>query len=65
VLDNLGKWEKSMAGQMASMNDPKAKQREEERLRTAIYASLGIKPIMTSQSAAPSGGGGFKFLGVN
>lgn len=65
VQDSLGKWEKSMAGQMASMNDPTAKTREAERLRTAIYASLGIKPIMSSQSAAPSGGGGFKFLGVN
>jgi hypothetical protein len=65
VQDSLGKWEKSMAGQMASMNDPTAKAREAERLRTAIYASLGIKPIMSSQSAAPSGGGGFKFLGVN
>ena len=56
VLDNLGKWEKSMAGQMASMNDPKAKQREEERLRTAIYASLGIKPIMTGQTASSAAG---------
>ena len=65
VLDNLNKWEKSMAGQMASMNDPTAKAREAERLRTSIYASLGIKPIMGSQSAAPSGGGGFKFLGVS
>jgi hypothetical protein len=64
VQENLGKWEKTMAGQMASMNDPTAKAREESRLRTAIYASLGIKPIMGSQSAAPSGGGGFKFLGV-
>jgi len=65
VQENLNKWEKTMAGQMASMNDPTAKAREETRLRTAIYASLGIKPIMGSQSAAPSGGGGFKFLGVN
>jgi hypothetical protein len=64
VQENLGKWEKTMAGQMASINDPTAKAREESRLRTAIYASLGIKPIMGSQSAAPSGGGGFKFLGV-
>jgi hypothetical protein len=65
VQENLNKWEKTMAGQMASMNDPTAKAREEARLRTAIYTSLGIKPIMGSQSAAPSGGGGFKFLGVN
>jgi hypothetical protein len=64
IYDNLSKWEKSLAGQTASMKDPLAKQREEDRLRTAIYASLGITPIMRSQSAAPSGGGGFRFLGV-
>jgi soluble lytic murein transglycosylase-like protein len=64
IYDNLGKWEKTTAGQMALMNDPTAKAREESRLRTAIYASLGIKPIIGAQSAAPSGGGGFKFLGV-
>jgi hypothetical protein len=65
IYDNLSKWEKSTAGSMASLNDPRAKQREEDRLRTAIYASLGITPIMRPQSAAPSGGGGFKFLGVS
>jgi hypothetical protein len=65
IYDNLSKWEKSLAGQTASMKDGMAKQREEDRLRAAIYASLGITPIMRSQSAAPSGGGGFKFLGVN
>jgi hypothetical protein len=65
IYDNLSKWEKSTAGSLASINDPMAKQREEDRLRTAIYASLGITPIMRPQSAAPSGGGGFKFLGVN
>ena len=65
IYDNLSKWEKSTAGGLASINDPMAKQREEDRLRTAIYASLGITPIMKPQSAAPSGGGGiFKFLGV-
>jgi hypothetical protein len=52
ILDNLGKWEKSMAGQMAIMNDPKAKAREESRLRTAIYASLGLKNIMPTTSAS-------------
>jgi hypothetical protein len=66
IFDNLSKWEKSMAGSMASLNDPMAKAREEDRLRTAIYASLGITPIIRPQSAAPSGGGGvFKFLGVS
>ena len=49
---------------MTGAEGPLARQREEDRVRTAIYASLGITPIMRSQSAAPSGGGGFKFLGV-
>ena len=65
VQDAVSKWENSMPGKMAMMNDPNAKAREEERVRTAIFAQLGITPIMTKQSAAPSGGGGFKFLGVN
>jgi hypothetical protein len=52
IYDNLGKWEKTTAGQMALMNDPTAKAREESRLRTAIYASLGLKNIMPSTSAS-------------
>jgi hypothetical protein len=52
IYDNLSKWEKSTAGGLASINDPRAKQREEDRLRTAIYASLGITPIMRSTSAS-------------
>ena len=52
IYDNLSKWEKSTAGSLASINDPRAKQREEERLRAAIYASLGITPIMKSTSAS-------------
>jgi hypothetical protein len=62
VQDNLGKWEKTMAGQMASMNDPTAKAREENRLRTAIYASLGIKNTMPTTSA--SSGVGSDPLGI-
>jgi hypothetical protein len=65
VQDAISKWENSMPGKMAMMNDPNAKAREEDRVRTAIFAQLGITPIMAKQSAAPSGGGGFKFLGVN
>jgi hypothetical protein len=56
IYDNLGQWEKTTAGQMALMNDPTAKAREESRLRTAIYASLGLKNIMPS-TAASSGVG--------
>jgi lysozyme family protein len=52
IYDNLGKWEKTTAGQLALMNDPTAKAREESRLRTAIYASLGLKNIMPSTSAS-------------
>jgi hypothetical protein len=52
IYDNLGKWEKTTAGQMALMNDPTAKAREESRLRTAIYASLGLKNIMPTTSAS-------------
>jgi hypothetical protein len=66
IQNHMSDWMKSMEGKMGALGaeGPLAKQREEDRVRTAIYASLGITPIMRSQSAAPSGGGGFKFLGV-
>ena len=66
IQNHMSDWMKSMEGKMGALGTegPLAKQREEDRVRTAIYASLGITPIMRSQSAAPSGGGGFKFLGV-
>jgi len=67
IRNHMTDWAKSMEGKMSALGaeGPLAKQREEDRVRTAIYASLGIPSIMRSQSAAPSGGGGFKFLGVN
>jgi hypothetical protein len=65
VQEAIGKWEKTLVGQSALMKDPNAKERELERIRADIYAQMGITPIMGKQSAAPSGGGGFKFLGVN
>jgi hypothetical protein len=66
IQNHMSDWMKSMEGKMGALGaeGPLAKQREEDRVRTAIYASLGITPIMRAQSAAPSGGGGFKFLGV-
>ena len=67
IQNHMADWMKSNEGKFAGINQDGglAKQREEDRVRTAIYASLGIPSIMRSQSAAPSGGGGFKFLGVN
>ena len=66
IQNHMTDWAKSMEGKMGALGaeGSMARQREEDRVRTAIYASLGITPIMRSQSAAPSGGGGFKFLGV-
>jgi hypothetical protein len=66
IQNHMADWAKSMEGKMGALGaeGPLARQREEDRVRTAIYASLGIPSIMRSQSAAPSGGGGFKFLGV-
>jgi hypothetical protein len=66
IQNHMADWMKSNEGKFAGINQDGglAKQREEDRVRTAIYASLGIPSIMRPQSAAPSGGGGFKFLGV-
>jgi hypothetical protein len=66
IQNHMADWAKSMEGKMGALGaeGPLARQREEDRVRTAIYASLGLPSIMRPQSAAPSGGGGFKFLGV-
>ena len=66
IQNHMSDWMKSMEGKMGALGaeGPLAKQREEDRVRTAIYASLGIPSIIRPQSAASSGGGGFKFLGV-
>ena len=66
IQNHMSDWAKSMEGKMGALGaeGTMARQREEDRVRTAVYASLGITPIMRSQSAASSGGGGFKFLGV-
>jgi hypothetical protein len=52
VQEAIGKWEKTLAGQSALMKDPNAKERELERIRTDIYAQMGITPIMGKQSAS-------------
>jgi len=66
IQNHMADWMKSNEGKFAGINQDGglAKQREEDRVRTAIYASLGLKNIITPQSAVPSGSGGFKFLGV-
>ena len=66
IQNHMADWAKSMEGKMGALGaeGPLARQREEDRVRTAIYASLGIPSIIRPQSAASSGGGGFKFLGV-
>jgi hypothetical protein len=57
----MSDWDKN--NKIASIQDPTARMREEQRIREQIYASMGIKPIM-AQQAAPTSSGGFKFVGV-
>ena len=52
VQEAIGKWEKSLVGQTALMKDPNSKARELERIRSDIYAQMGITPIMGKQSAS-------------
>jgi lysozyme family protein len=62
IGDRMEAWDK--ANKVISIQDPMARLQEENRIRQQIYASLGLKPIMTGQ-AAPAAGGGFKFVGVD
>lgn len=62
VRQYMGDWEKN--NKIAVLQDPTARLQEENRIRQQIYASLGLKPIMTGQ-AAPVASGGFKFVGVD
>ena len=62
IGDRMEAWDKT--NKVANMQNPAARLQEEARIRQQIYASLGIKPIMSTQ-AAPAASGGFKFLGVN
>jgi hypothetical protein len=64
IRNHMADWMKSSEGKFASINQDGglAKQREEERVRTAIYASLGIKNTMPTTSA--SSGVGSDPLGI-
>jgi hypothetical protein len=54
IRDHMADWAKSMEGKMGALGGEGAlaRQREEDRVRTAIYASLGIKPIMSPTAAS-------------
>jgi len=54
IQSHMADWMKSNEGKFAGINQDGglAKQREEDRVRTAIYASLGLKNIMPSTSAS-------------
>jgi hypothetical protein len=58
IQSHMADWMKSNEGKFAGINQDGglAKQREEDRVRTAIYASLGLPSIMRS-TAASSGVG--------
>jgi len=64
IRNHMADWAKSMEGKMGALGaeGPLARQREEERVRTAIYASLGIKNTMPTTSA--SSGVGSDPLGI-
>jgi hypothetical protein len=54
IQSHMTDWMKSMEGKMGALGaeGPLAKQREEDRVRTAIYASLGLKNIMPTTPAS-------------
>jgi hypothetical protein len=64
IQNHMADWAKSMEGKMGALGaeGTMARQREEDRVRTAIYASLGLKNIMPSTSA--SSGVGADPLGI-
>ena len=64
IRNHMADWMKSNEGKFAGINQDGglAKQREEDRVRTAIYASLGIKNTMPTTSA--SSGVGSDPLGI-
>lgn len=65
IQNHMADWAKSMEGKMGALGaeGSLARQREEDRVRTAIYASLGLKNIMPSTPVS-SGSGDFKLVGV-
>jgi hypothetical protein len=54
IQNHMSDWAKSMEGKMGALGaeGSMARQREEDRVRTAIYASLGLKNIMPTTSAS-------------
>lgn len=54
IQNHMADWAKSMEGKMGALGaeGPLARQREEDRVRTAIYASLGLPSIMRSTPAS-------------
>ena len=64
IQNHMADWAKSMEGKMGALGaeGTMARQREEDRVRTAIYASLGLKNIMPLTSA--SSGVGADPLGI-
>jgi lysozyme family protein len=50
VRGYMSDWDKS--NKMTVLQDPTARMREEERIRQQIYANLGLKPIMGTQTAS-------------
>jgi hypothetical protein len=64
IQNHMSDWAKSMEGKMGALGaeGTMARQREEDRVRTAVYASLGLKNIMPTTSA--SSGVGSDPLGI-
>ena len=64
IQNHMSDWAKSMEGKMGALGaeGTMARQREEDRVRTAVYASLGLKNIMPTTSA--SSGVGADPLGI-
>lgn len=53
VTDYMEKWDRN--NKFISMQDPTARAREEKRIREQLYASAGVKPIMTGQASLAYG----------
>jgi hypothetical protein len=50
VQKAMSDWDKN--NKITAIQDPTARMREEERIRQQIYANLGLKPIMSGQTAS-------------
>ena len=52
ITDYMEKWDKAMVNKMGSVGDPTLRARAENEYRQRLYAQMGIKPIMSGQSAS-------------